>query len=1199
MKRTRPLLLFFMLTLSSLFFSDEDLFAKETKTGVFHEVIDTLIRPQDDKIEGYTINFQSVSILEYMRFISKVCHVNFIYNKDDLQFTITVVSDEKITPDHLMTTLIQMLRIHGLSLLEENGSFVVHKNDDVKQLATFLTEEEKDDTAPLITRVFFIENQKVDAIATVIKAMVSKNSILQTIPESNQLIITDINSNVDRIKKLIDALDAPQNPLVVESYVAKNASPKYLIGLLEKLIVPLKQGQAFYLIPQDLSNTIYIITTKKLGDKALSILSRIDIQPAKVQKKAISEENVFIYQTKYKSPKEVADYLDQVVGNLKKVGFAETGLISTIDSMHWSETTRDIVFVGSKESIDKLKEILTTVDVQEDLSVPGGGASQFLSYQPQNVEGKKLIDSLEDIAKNLQQAKLVNAPLIKAIKSAKWVPATRTLLFTGNKASLAEIKTLLVSIDTVKQKEKIASASTYIIYKLQHTSGDVIEEDIEKFVDNLKAKKTDNPELIDCLENMRWIKETNSLMLTGNKEVIDEAEKIIAQYDDARQKESVKAADQFYMYKPQHLSAKALQSKLEDIAASLDKSKLADPAFLKTIQSMKYVSSSQSLVFTGNKPSLEKIKTLLSTIDIISKGEIQKKGETTYLVYNVQKASPKSLLNSLQAVAKDFQKEKMADKNFITAINSGRYDSSNNTLVFTGTSTALEKIKPLLEKFDVAAALPGKVTAADQFYIYKPQYYSGPSLENILKEFIDHLEESGFVNQDLYRTIQSMRYVEKTNSLLFTGNDKTISEVKTLLSTFDVPGREKTAATESIQPIDNTSFLVYKLQYHKGDEIQGALRKIAQELIENKAAVQKTLISAINTIQWIQVTNSLLCTGDQETMTRLKELIKNLDIPLKQVFIEMLVIETSLSNLMSFGLQWGGKIQLNKVPAAGSTSNFPTDPNWPVEGSFPYNLERINGTTNKPTSTDIPFQQGFDFGVIGDILMHKGKSFISLGSLVNALQTDNESTIVLTPKIITQDSKTSTIFIGSNVPYVGSSTTNFQSSSTQQTTQNLEYRDVGTKLVLTPVLGNADIVTLTISLDNTALVRDSSGAIDTSGSQTGITTNKASMNTTVHIPNKHFLVLSGMVTENKQKTKEGIPCLGGLPLIGHLFSKSVTNDSKDNLVVFIRPHIINSFKDMVSISEGQEDFFRENAGNASLEKNFDETVEMLKIPDDE
>jgi type III secretion protein C len=107
------------------------------------------------------------------------------------------------------------------------------------------------------------------------------------------------------------------------------------------------------------------------------------------------------------------------------------------------------------------------------------------------------------------------------------------------------------------------------------------------------------------------------------------------------------------------------------------------------------------------------------------------------------------------------------------------------------------------------------------------------------------------------------------------------------------------------------------------------------------------------------------------------------------------------------------------------------------------------------------------------------------------------------------------------------------------------------------------------------------------------------MNTTVMIPNKNFLILSGMVTENHSRSKSGIPCLGGIPWIGAAFSKSSTSDTKDNLVIFIRPHIVNSFKDLINITENQEQLFRENTGSPGLEKDFDESTELIKSFDDE
>ena len=107
------------------------------------------------------------------------------------------------------------------------------------------------------------------------------------------------------------------------------------------------------------------------------------------------------------------------------------------------------------------------------------------------------------------------------------------------------------------------------------------------------------------------------------------------------------------------------------------------------------------------------------------------------------------------------------------------------------------------------------------------------------------------------------------------------------------------------------------------------------------------------------------------------------------------------------------------------------------------------------------------------------------------------------------------------------------------------------------------------------------------------------MHTTVHIPNKHFLVLSGMVRESKVRTKTGIPCLGSLPVIGAAFSQNNRADQKDNIVIFIRPHVINSYEDMTHLTETQENFFRENAGSPILEQDFEEAVELIKTEADE
>ena len=224
-------------------------------------------------------------------------------------------------------------------------------------------------------------------------------------------------------------------------------------------------------------------------------------------------------------------------------------------------------------------------------------------------------------------------------------------------------------------------------------------------------------------------------------------------------------------------------------------------------------------------------------------------------------------------------------------------------------------------------------------------------------------------------------------------------------------------------------------------------------------------------------------------------------------------------------------------------------------------LAAVNATTT-PTASMVPVPPStagreLTSGVIGDIILHKGKSFISLTSLVNALQQDNDSVVIMNPKIIAQDSQQSTIFVGQNIPFTGSQVSTIGQSS-QQVSTNIEYRDVGVNLTITPILGTNDIITLDISNDISSQVTSTVSGTNLTGLQTAHTTVSAR----VHVPNNHFVAFSGMIQDTKTHFKSSIPCLGGLPVIGVLFSENDRLDSKNNVIFFLRPSIIDSVEEL-------------------------------------
>lgn len=1261
------------------------------------------LKDLDKKKDTYTINFNNLSIIEYIRFASKITNLNFVFNDTDLQFNVTIVSEEPVTPRNIMSILIQVLRINGLVVLEQDNNLLITKVRNVSQLATVVASDlpEAKGNFPLVTRVFRIKNASLNTVASVIKPMLSDTALLEVSTETKQMIITDITTNVDKISSLLASIDAPHSSLDIDSYVAQNVDLESLIKLATQIVSPFSEGNPLTFVPQADTNTIFIVSTPFLIERALAILEDLDAPTQSRQATAMRGQTVYLYKLQHKqgddflnaledlgkqlqkrgasyklidclgqakwikesnsilflsdddtlakvkellptldtsaaetalpSPKsnfyvykiqqasseQLQDSLDAMAEDLQKAPQPDYALIDVLTSVKYIEEANSLIFTGDTAALSKLAEILPAFDVvsSQTQSTP----SQFLVYTPKNRSGEELEKAIQEIAQNLKNAGLADPLFLQSVKTVKWTPSSNTLIFTGNPDTLARIQSLLISLDGgTEGVAGVPGARTFYLYKLQYATGSAVIDSLKKISSNLSDSNLPNQALISTLQNIKWVKDNNSLLLTGNGASIEQARTLIAQFDVPPAVSSNPQANKsaFYIYKPIHQTPQALQSALRDMSKDLEGSGLVDPDLLLTLNTMRYVDSTNSLIFTGTPDALEKVKEILARTDVISPqdAQIQQLGQSTFLIYKIQYVPSTQLISALKGLSSDLQRTGAIDQSVVNSINGLKYIKETNSILFTGSDQTLKKVEGMLKKFDIASLAPqaeGGPALPSTFIVYTPKYQTGDDLITILQDFEQNLVASGVANKSLFDTISNLKYVQRTCSLIISGDQESIAKVEELLRRFDVPTSEPTAIPSSIESIQNTSFLIYKLQYHQGDEILSALKQIATDLGTGTATGNQNLLSAINSLQWIRVTNSLLGSGEADTLSKLRDLITNLDVPLRQVFIEVLVIQTSLTNTQNYGLQWGGKMQyLNKF-AAGS-GNFPvpsvnpasaTNPINPANTGFSSIAPGINATnaTSFPSSGNVPFVNGFDLGVIGDIIMHKGRSFISLGSLVNALQTDNDSTILLNPKIITQDNRTSTLFVGNNIPFIGSQvTTNSQILSSSS---NIEYRDVGFNLTITPTIGNSDIVTLDISNDISAVIANPTiGSTNVTGGQTniqGITSSHTSMSTRVHVPDQHFVVLSGMIQDTKDRYKSGLPCLGGLPVIGVLFSENDRQNSKQNIIIFLRPHIVNTYEDYKQITEGQEDLFKENAVLPVLKEEFDAGVDMVKKSADE
>lgn len=374
----------------------------------------------------------------------------------------------------------------------------------------------------------------------------------------------------------------------------------------------------------------------------------------------------------------------------------------------------------------------------------------------------------------------------------------------------------------------------------------------------------------------------------------------------------------------------------------------------------------------------------------------------------------------------------------------------------------------------------------------------------------------------------------------------------------------------------NNNFRMYKLKYQDGLEIARALHEIGNNLAYAGIA-NIEFVNTIHSIQWLEVNNSIVITGSESAINKVVELLDDLDKPPKQVYIEVLIIDTTLSNSLDFGVQWIalGDEQNKLAYASGLLSNVPPSPN--LQGGTATAGARYiasNPAANPPSipnsgrdvALPVPSQlQGlteftdytsaFGFGIIGNILRHNGQSFLTLGALVSALDEEAETKIVLNPRIMVEDTQPASLFVGQNIPYQTTSTVIQQTGSV---TQNIQYEDVGVQLQVIPNIAPNNVVTLQI---NQSIAENISGLNNLTP-----TTNKTLTTTRVHVPDNCFLVMSGHIRDQSVNVRSGIPCLGTLPLIGPVFARNVEQRTKRNLILFIRPKVITTIEEGIELT---------------------------------
>lgn len=307
-------------------------------------------------------------------------------------------------------------------------------------------------------------------------------------------------------------------------------------------------------------------------------------------------------------------------------------------------------------------------------------------------------------------------------------------------------------------------------------------------------------------------------------------------------------------------------------------------------------------------------------------------------------------------------------------------------------------------------------------------------------------------------------------------------------------------------------------------------------------------------------TNTLIVMAPGDQLPQIDRFVDQLDQAQDQVYIEALVLETTLNNAKEFGVEWQGGIDLGgSVATLGYTKSSES---------------ALSSYASNPSSTP----GGYSMGVLGDTISYAGKTFPTIAALVNFTKSASDFNLISAPQLMTLDNSEAEIFVGENRPYK----TGESSTSGDSVVSTYSYKDVGIKLKITPHINREDGL---IKLD---VYQTYNTVSTTAGTLELPVTSDRKTSTKILLTDGSTMVIGGLIKSEQTQSSGGVPYLSDLPFLGWLFKSTSKSGTKQTLMVFLSARIIQTTEQLEALSKAKMTKYRKQRKRFSdfIDKEF-------------
>lgn len=359
------------------------------------------------------------------------------------------------------------------------------------------------------------------------------------------------------------------------------------------------------------------------------------------------------------------------------------------------------------------------------------------------------------------------------------------------------------------------------------------------------------------------------------------------------------------------------------------------------------------------------------------------------------------------------------------------------------------------------------------------------------------------------------------------------------------------AAAELLELENNQNAVNLAPLFTEYIEVNYAEAQILAELIQSEAG---SILSERGTATVDARTNTLIVQDVAAVLDDVRDMVRRLDIPVRQVLIEARIVNATTNFSDALGVRWGGGQQF-----PGSGDQFIISGSQEASIEFGNNVASydqaitsaiIGGATIEEALASVPRPSvGFPDALVVDLGVNSPSS-IALGYAGNkgllelelaALEASGNGEVIAQPKVTTQDQQLARIESGLQIPYQQ------QAGGTAGGT-SVAFVSAVLALEVTPQITPDGRINMLLAINQDSVV-PGAGAVP------AISTN--AVQTRVLVNDGDTIVLGGVFREEVSTTVSKTPLLGDIPYVGTLFKRTTSEETKTELLIFITPSIIN------------------------------------------